>query len=154
MGNVNKVFLMGNLTRDPELRHIPSGTAVCALGLATNRRFKTREGEQKDETCFVDIDFWGRRGEIISEYFKKGDPIFIEGRLKLDQWETADGKRSKMKVVGEDFQFVGGSRGEGSGGGGSAGAQSTRESAGAGPSGPQSEPEDEGYDVSDDEIPF
>ncbi len=154
MGNVNKVFLMGNMTRDPELRYIPSGTAVCEFGVATNRQFKTRDGEQKEEVCFVDITFWGRRGEVISEYFKKGDPIFVEGRLKLDQWETSDGKRSKITVVGEDFQFLGGRSGGGSGAGGGSGGSRRQggEAPRSGSSAPA--PEDIGDDVSDDEIPF
>ncbi len=152
MGNVNKVFLMGNLTRDPELRHIPNGTAVCDLGLAINRRYKSGDGEQKEETCFVDITFWQRRGEVISEYLKKGDPIFIEGRLQLDQWETSDGRRSKLKVIGENFQFIGGSRGGDQRSGGASSSPKAREGVGE----PESKknPEDMGYDVSDDEIPF
>lgn len=107
MANLNKVFLMGNLTRDPELRYTPSGTPVCEFGLAVNRRFTTKAGEQREETCFVDVTMWGRRGVVISEYLTKGRPIFIEGRLRFDSWETADGRRSKLRVVAEDFQFMG-----------------------------------------------
>ena len=166
MGDVNKVFLMGNLTRDPELRYTPSGTPVCEFGMAVNRRYTTRDGEQREDPCFVDITVWGRRGEVVSEYFSKGKPIFIEGRLNFDQWEGPDGRRSKLNVVADDFQFVGG--GGGGGGGGRGGSRQSRQSGGgrsqqqkqSRPSGPSEseEPEDddlsEGFDVSDDEIPF
>ena len=108
MGNVNKVFLMGNLTREPELRSTPNGASVCEFGMATNRTYKTKDGQQHDDTCFVDVTMWGRRGEVVAEYFHKGDPIFVEGRLKLDQWEKDGQKRSKLTVTLDDFQFVGG----------------------------------------------
>jgi len=117
MANLNKVFLMGNLTRDPELRYTPSGTAVCEFGLAINRRWTTPDGEKREETCFVDCQMWGRRGEVIAEYLSKGKPLFVEGRLQLDQWEGKDGqRRSKMRVVADNFEFLGG-RGEGGSGG-------------------------------------
>jgi len=163
MGDVNKVFLMGNLTRDPELRYTPSGTPVCEFGMAVNRRYTTRDGEQREDPCFVDITVWGRRGEVVSEYFSKGKPIFIEGRLNFDQWETPEGRRSKLTVVADDFQFVGG----GGGGRGGGGRQSRQGGGGRSQqqkqSRPQREPEpeepegddlSEGFDVSDDEIPF
>lgn len=111
MGYVNKVFLMGNMTRDPELRYTPSGTPVCEFGMAMNRTYKDSQGNQKEDVCFVDVTFWRRRGEVISEYFDKGDPIWIEGRLDLDQWETPEGRRSKLRVQGTDFQFIGGNSG-------------------------------------------
>ena len=107
MANLNKVFLMGNLTRDPELRYTPSGSPVCEFGLAINRSYKTAAGEQRDEVCFVDIVMWGRRGVVISEYFTKGKPIFIEGRLQYDSWETAEGRRSRLRVVADNFEFLG-----------------------------------------------
>ena len=108
MANLNKVFLIGNLTRDPELRHTPSGTAVVNFGIAVNRNWKDQSGEKKEEVCFVDINMFGRRAEVISEYFSKGNPIFIEGRLQFQQWEARDGqKRNTLRVVGEDFQFLG-----------------------------------------------
>lgn len=111
MSNFNKVFLMGNLTRDPELRYTPSGMAIVKFGMAINRTFKSQEGEQKKETCFVDITMFGRRAEVVSEYFSKGSPIFIEGRLQYDQWEGQDGqKRNKLVVVAENFEFVGGAK--------------------------------------------
>lgn len=116
MANFNKVYLIGNLTRDPELRVTPKGTAICQFGLAVNRQFKDESGATRDETTFVDIEAWGRQGETISKYCTKGRPLFVEGRLKFDQWEDkASGqKRSRLKVVLEGFQFLGG-RGEGGG---------------------------------------
>jgi single-strand DNA-binding protein len=114
MANFNKVYLIGNLTRDPELRVTPKGTAICQFGLAVNRQFKDEAGAVRDETTFVDIEAWGRQGETISKYCTKGRPLFVEGRLKFDQWEdkTSGQKRSRLKVVLEGFQFLGG-RGEG-----------------------------------------
>ena len=114
MASFNKVILLGNLTRDPELRVPASGNAICKLGLAVNRSYQTRDGERREETTFIDVDAFGRQAEVIAKYMSKGRPIFIEGRLKLDQWETNAGeKRSKLAVVLENFQFVGG-RGDGS----------------------------------------
>ena len=109
MPNLNKVLLMGNLTRDPELRTLPSGMAVCNFGMAINRNFTDREGNRREETTFVDVESFGKQAETISRYMNKGRGIFVEGRLKLDQWETPAGeKRSKMRVALENFQFVGG----------------------------------------------
>jgi len=122
MASFNKVILMGNLTRDPELRVTPKGTAVCQIGLAVNSTYKDKEGNSKEEVTFVDVDVFGRQAEVIAKYMSKGRPILIEGRLKLDSWESKEGeKRSKLKVVLENFQFVG-SRGDSGGdsGGGSA----------------------------------
>lgn len=117
MASYNRVILLGNVTRDPELRYTPGGMAVTDLGLAVNDRRKNASGEWVDETTFVDITLWGRTAEIASEYLSKGSPAFIEGRLKLDSWEAQDGqKRSKLKVVGEKLQLLGG-RGGGEGGG-------------------------------------
>src|SRR5690606_8891930 len=114
----NKVILVGNLTRDPELRYLASGTAVTEIGLAVNERYKNNKGEWVDDTVFVDITLWARLAEIAGEYLNKGSSVLIEGRLKLDSWETNDGqKRSKLKVIGEKMQMLGG-RGEGGGGGG------------------------------------
>jgi single-strand DNA-binding protein len=119
-GSFNKVLLMGNLTRDVELRHTAGNQAVARIGLATNRRWKTPEGEQRDETMFVDCEAWGKTAEMISQYFSKGRPIFIEGRLKLDQWEDKEtkAKRSKHVVVVESFHFVDSKPGGGGGSGG------------------------------------
>ena len=167
MANLNKVFLIGNLTRDPELRYIQSGTAVCDFGLATNRRYKSGSGEQKEEVTFVDITAWGRQAEVVSEFLQKGRPVFIEGRLKYDQWTTDDGqKRSKLGVVMDNFQFLD-SRGGGGGGGGGGGSRGqggySQENSGGqaggrdrGQSGggrPQSQPKDN-FDTGDDSIPF
>ncbi len=124
-GSFNKVFLMGNLTRDVEIRHTSSNMAIGKFGLAVNRRYKTQSGEQREEVTFVDCDVFGRTAEVMSQYLHKGRPVFIEGRLKLDQWEAKDGtKRSRLLVVVENFQFVdsGGSNGGGGRGGGSYGA--------------------------------
>jgi len=117
MANYNKVLLMGNLTRDPELRYTPKGQAVAKLGLAVNRRYTTESGEAREETTFVDIDAWGKQAEVICQYCKKGRPLFVEGRLKLDQWDdkTTGQKRSQLRVVLEGFQFVGGAPAEGGG---------------------------------------
>ena len=108
MPNLNKVFLMGNLTRDPELRFTPSGTAVGNFGIATNRRFKNSSGELQEEATFVDVDVFGRQAEVLNEYVHKGDPLFIEGRLKLDEWEAKDGsgRRKKLKIICEHFEFL------------------------------------------------
>lgn len=110
MANLNKVLLMGNLTRDPEMKYLPSGTPVCELGLAVNRRWNDQAtGEKKEQTCFVDLTAFGRQAETLNQYMKKGRPIFIEGRLDYSQWETPEGqKRSKLRVVVESFQFIGG----------------------------------------------
>ena len=116
-GSVNKVFLMGNLTRDIELKHTPSDQAVATIGLAVNRTFKTRDGETREETTFVDCEAWGRTAEVMSQYLHKGRPVFIEGRLKLDQWDDRETgkKRSKLKVVIDNFQFVDSKGGDGGG---------------------------------------
>ena len=124
MPNLNKVMLMGNLTRDPELRYLPSNTAVVNIGLAINRRWRNQQNEQQEETTFVDCEAFGRTAEVINQYLRKGRPLFIEGRLKLDQWQDREGQnRSKMKVVVETFQFVD-SRGGGEGGSGETGEYS------------------------------
>jgi single-strand DNA-binding protein len=118
MASLNKVMLIGNLTRDPELRVTPKGTAICQFGLAVNRQFKDESGATRDETTFVDIEAWGKQGETVAKYCAKGRPLFVEGRLKLDTWDdkTTGQKRSKMKIVLENFQFLGGREG-GEGGG-------------------------------------
>lgn len=112
MANLNKVMLIGNLTRDPELRVTPKGTAICQFSLAVNRKYKGADGNDAEEVVFVDLEAWGKTGETISKYCTKGKPLFVEGRLKLDQWEdkTTKEKRSRMKVVVEQFQFLGDGR--------------------------------------------
>lgn len=107
MANYNKVLLMGNLTRDPELKRTSSDMAVAQVSIAVNRQYKDRNGEQVKETTFVDCEAWGRTAEVIAQYLSKGKPVFVEGRLKLDQWQDKDGNnRSKLKVVIEKFEFI------------------------------------------------
>ncbi len=119
MASHNRVILMGNLTRDPEIRYLQSGMAVSDIGVAVNDKRKNASGEWIEEVTFVDVTLWGRTAEVAGEYLSKGSPIFIEGRLKLDSWETQDGqKRSKLKVVAERMQLIGGRGQGGSDGGG------------------------------------
>ena len=120
MPSLNKVLLMGNLTRDPELRVTPKGTPICQISLAINRQFKIDSGESREEVIYVDVEAWGKQGETIAKYCTKGRPLYVEGRLRLDQWEDKNTKekRSRMKVVLEQFQFLGDTRGGGAGGGG------------------------------------
>ncbi|MBL9140251.1 MAG: single-stranded DNA-binding protein [Phycisphaerae bacterium] len=156
MANLNKVMLIGNLTRDPDLKFTAGNQAVCELGIAVNRKYKTKDGEEREDTTFVDCEAWGRQAEVLKQYLTKGRPLFVEGRLKLDTWEDKDGqKRSKMRVVIENFQFLG--SGQGGGGGGredqqegasSAGARKSkpapaRAGGGGGADGPHQEVEDE-----------
>ena len=119
MASFNRVIVMGNLTRDVELRYVQSGTAVADIGLAVNDRRKNQTGEWIEETTFVDVTLWGRTAEVAGEYLSKGSPVLIEGRLKYETWETDGQKRSKLKVVGEKMQMVGGRGGSGQQGGGS-----------------------------------
>jgi len=110
MASFNKVILMGNLTRDPELRYTPKGMAIAKIGLAVNRQWRSESGEQKEEVTFVDVDVWGRTAENVGQYMRKGSPILIEGRLRLDQWDDKQTgqKRSKLGVTAETVQFLGG----------------------------------------------
>jgi len=108
MASFNRVLLMGNLTRNPEIRYTPSGTAVSDLGLAVNESFKNKAGETVEQVCYVDVVVWGRQAETASEYLHKGSPVFVEGRLQLDQWENQQGeKRSKLRVRADRVQFLG-----------------------------------------------
>ncbi|MCA9174231.1 MAG: single-stranded DNA-binding protein [Planctomycetales bacterium] len=116
MASFNRVILMGNITLPFELRYTPQGTAVTELRLAVNDRRKSASGEWIDETTYVDVTLWGRTAEVACEYLSKGSPVFIEGRLKYDQWEQDGQKRSKLRVVGERMQMVGGKQGQGGGG--------------------------------------
>jgi single-strand DNA-binding protein len=128
VANFNKVILLGNLTRDVELRHTQSGQALAKFGMAINRKW-SQNGEQKESTCFVDLTAWGRQAEVLQQYVKKGSQLFVEGRLEYSTWESPEGgKRNKLEVVVENFQFVGGGGGrrapaqqEGAAGGGGAG---------------------------------
>lgn len=118
MASFNKVLLMGNITRDPDLRTLPSGTHVCETGIATNRKWRGQDGQDREEVCFVDIVIWGRQGEVFHQYKKKGEPVLLEGHLRLDTWKAPDGSnRSKHRVVVENFQFL--PRGGGRNGGAS-----------------------------------
>jgi single-strand DNA-binding protein len=123
MASYNKVMLMGNLTRDPEVRYTPKGTAVADIGLAVNRKYRV-DDEMREEVTFVDITYWGRKAEVISQYFKKGAGIFVEGRLQMDSWDDRQTgkKRYQLKVIGENFEFVGSS---GGGGGSRSGGDSS-----------------------------
>ena len=127
-GSFNKVFLMGNLTRDVEMRHTSGNQAVANMGLAVNRKYRTQAGENREEVTFVDCEAWGRTAEVMSQYLAKGRPVFIEGRLKLDEWEDRNGggKRTKLKVVVDNFQFVDSRDGAGGGGGGGGGGNYSR----------------------------
>ena len=112
MASLNKVFLMGNLTRDPELRYIPSGSAVASFTVAMNRVFKLQTGEKKEEVSFVRVVVWGRMAETCSEYLKKGRPVFVEGRLQSRSWDGADGqKRNTLEVIASSVQFLGSAQG-------------------------------------------
>lgn len=157
-GNFNKVILLGNLTRDPELRHTSGNQAVANIGLAVNRRWRSPDGEQREETTFVDCEAWGKTAEVMCQYLAKGRPVFIEGRLKLDQWEKEGQKFSKLRVVVENFQFVDSGQGRGGGeGDGGAGRSSSRGSGGG--SRPQSASvggsgSEGGAPIGEDDIPF
>ena len=110
MANLNKVLLLGNVTRDPEVRYTPKGSAVCDLGVAVNRAYTTDSGEKREEVTFVEVTLWGRTAEIAGEYLKKGRPVFVEGRLQMDTWDDKQTgqKRSRLRVVGENMQLLGG----------------------------------------------
>jgi len=137
MASYNRVILVGNVTRDPEIRHTPSQLAVTDLGLAVNERRKNQSGEWTEETVFVDVTLWGRQAEVAGEYLSKGSPVLIEGKLRLDTWETPDGqKRSKLKVVGERMQMLGSRGGGGGGRSSSQGANSQGSSEGGSDYGP------------------
>jgi single-strand DNA-binding protein len=153
MASFNKVILLGNLTRDPEIRYTPKGTAVTELGMAVNRVYTAENGEKREDTTFVDVTLWGRTAEIAGEYLKKGRPVFIEGRLQLDTWDDKQSgqKRSKLKVVGEGLQLLGGRPGGGSGGGGGGDEEGgSRPSSRPAPPPKASAPSE----PDDDEIPF
>jgi len=121
MASFNRVILLGNLTRDVEVRYLQSGTAVADIGMAVNDRRKGQNGEWVDETTFVDVTLWGRTAEVAGEYLTKGSPLLVEGRLKYDTWEKEGQKRSKLSVVCERMQMVGSKGGGGAGGGGGGG---------------------------------
>jgi single-strand DNA-binding protein len=152
MANFNKVMLMGNLTRDPEVRYTPKGTAVAEIGLAVNRIYSGENNEKREETTFVDVTLWGRTAEVAGEYLKKGRQVFIEGRLQLDSWEDKQSgqKRNKLRVVAEGMQLIGSRAGGGSGEGDEA-ASSSRSSGSRTMPPPKNVPP---AAPDDDEIPF
>jgi len=153
MASFNKVILLGNLTRDPEIRYTPKGSAVCDLGLAVNRSYTLENGERREEVTYVDVVLWARLAEIAAEYLKKGRPVFIEGRLQLDTWDDKQSgqKRSKIRVIGENMQMLG-SR---PGGGGGSPAEAGDEDRPARATTPPPKPAAVGpREPDDDEIPF
>src|SRR4030081_2305819 len=143
----NKVILVGNLGRDPELRYTPQGTPVCSFSMATNERRKDKSGEMQDQTTWFRVTLWGRQAETASQYLTKGRPVYIEGRLRVEEWTDRDGKaRHTLEVHATEMQFIGGGRGEDAGGGGAP----ARGAAAAAPEESAPEP----TDLSDDDIPF
>jgi single-strand DNA-binding protein len=170
MASLNKVMLIGNLTRDPEIKYTPKGTAIADIGLAVNRNYTTESGEKREEVTFIDVTLWGRTAEIVGEYCKKGRPLFVEGRLQLDQWDDKQTgqKRSKLKVVGDNIQLLGGREGGGPGGGQGGGEYQEGPPAGAGggsggagggfrksaPPPQRKPPTDPDLDAEGDDIPF
>ncbi len=161
MANYNRVLLIGNLTRDPQLRYTPAQQPVCEFGLAVNRSWKGNDGQKREDVCFVDCTAWGRQAETLSKYMSKGRQLFVEGRLTFRQWDGPDGKkRSKLEVTVENFQFLGGPRGEGGGGaakggGGRAAAGDAKPQEAPGAQDPAAPSDyDFSQDVDDDTIPF
>jgi single-strand DNA-binding protein len=148
MASFNKVILMGNLTRDPEVRYTPKGSAVTDIGMAVNRVYSTEGGEKREEVTFVDVTLWGRTAEIAGEYLKKGRPVLIEGRLQLDSWDDKQSgqKRSKLKVIGETMQLLGSKPSAGA----ESGDEAPRSSGRTTPPPPRSS----SAEPDDDEIPF
>lgn len=146
MAQLNKVLLIGNLTRDPEVRFTPKGSAVADLGIATNRTWRAENGEEKEEVCYVNVVVWGKQAESAGKYLKKGRPVFIEGRLQFESWEKNGEKRSTLKVHCERLQFLGGG---GSGSGGGRGGDEAEVSSGSG-----GDKDSESVDLENDDIPF
>jgi single-strand DNA-binding protein len=156
MAYLNKVFIIGNLTRDPELRVTPKGTAICQFGIAVNRQYKDESGATRDETTFVDVEAWGKQGELVSKYLSKGSLAMVEGRLRLDQWEDKQSgqKRSKLKVVLDNVQFLS-SRGSSAGGGSGQQAAPPGDDAEAPDRGaPGAKPAADKADKGDEDVPF
>src|ERR1700733_7879930 len=155
MANFNKVIIAGNRARDPELRYTPKGTAVAQITLAVNRTWKSESGESKEEVSFIDVEAWGRQGEVIAQYMRKGRPLLIEGRLKLDKWEdkTTHQKQSKLKVVLEGFTFID-SKGPEGGAPPSDAPRRAASSPTAPPAKPPGPSEGEGPGAEEDDVPF
>ena len=153
MASFNKVIIAGNLTRDPELRYTPKGSAVAGFSLAVNRTWKTESGETKEEVSFIEVEAWGRQGEVIAQYMRKGRPLLVEGRLKQDTWEDKDThkKQSKLKVVLETFSFIDSKGQEG----GVASSDAPRRPAPAKPAAPGAPPAEGAENgAEDDDVPF
>ena len=150
MASYNKVILIGNLTRDPEVKYTPKGTAITDIGLAVNRVFTPDSGEKREEVTFIDITLWGRTAEIVGQYCKKGRPLMVEGRLQLDTWDDKQTgqKRSKLKVVGENIQLLGGKRDDESD------TESDKTERQRRPTPPPRQPADPDLDQPEDDIPF
>jgi single-strand DNA-binding protein len=155
MASFNKVILLGNLTRDPEIRYTPKGSAVCDLGIAVNRQYTLENGERREEVTYVDVVLWARLAEIAAEYLKKGRPVFIEGRLQLDTWDDKQSgqKRSKLRVIGENMQMLG-SRPGGGGGGGAAVDAGDEDRPARAPTPPPKAAASAPPEPDEDEIPF
>ena len=121
MASLNKVMIIGNLTRDPELKYTPKGQAIADISLAVNRNYTTADGEKREEVTYLEVTFWGKQAEVLGQWMKKGRPLYVEGRLRLDSWEDKESgkKQSRLRITGEEFQFLGSKNdGSGSGGGG------------------------------------
>jgi single-strand DNA-binding protein len=154
VASLNKVLLMGNLTRDPEVRHTPKGTAVGDLAMAINMTYKAQDGTEKEEVCYVDVVVWGRQAETCRDYLTKGAPVFVEGRLQLDQWEGPEGeKKSRMRVRADRVQFLSRSGG-GGGGGGARGPRSDGAGGGAPSEGGAPKQASPPRDIPEDDVPF
>ena len=155
MANFNKVLLMGNLTRDPEVRYTPKGTAVGDLGIAINDSYKAQDGTIKETVTYVDIEVWGRQAEICKQYLTKGRPVFVEGQLKLDQWEQDGQKKSKLKVRADRVQFLGGGPARTGGGGKQRSSSATSEDSARPAARPASTVSEDAPPLpNDDDIPF
>ncbi|MDP7161876.1 MAG: single-stranded DNA-binding protein [Phycisphaerae bacterium] len=155
MANYNKVILAGNLTRDPQLSYTPSQTPVVDFGMAINRRWRGQDGQQREETCFVDCRSFGRQAEVLNQYMSKGRPILVEGRLNFSQWEGKDGqKRSKLRVIVEQFQFLGAGRAGGQGASQAAGDQPAAPPATEAPQNSGQETPPPEFDEGGEGIPF
>ncbi len=159
MPSLNKVMLIGNLTRDPEIRYTPKGTAVAEIGLAINRTWKDDQGRKQEDCTFVDVTLWGKTAELVEQYVHKGDPLYIEGRLSLESWDDkkTGEKRHKMKVVGEQIQFLGSKRGgehDGEDRPRRERSDQRSERRNERPAAPPKPPPDPDLDVEADEIPF
>jgi single-strand DNA-binding protein len=156
MANFNRVLLIGNLTRDPEVRYTPKGTAVADIGLAVNRSVPSEDGERREEVTFIDVTLWGRQAEIAEQYLKKGRSVFIEGRLQLDSWDDKQTgqKRSRLKVVGENLQMLGSRQDSESGASLSSGGAAPQRRPTSQTPAPRPEPRDPDLDAEPDDIPF